>query len=61
MTDEAKKARREYRKKYYEEHKSQWKKYNADYWQRKADKAKANAEAPTPDNADTIPAEGKNK
>lgn len=60
MTDEARKARSEYWKKYYQAHKKEHKKRCEDYWQRKADEAKAQqgaeaqTSAPTPD-ATTIP------
>lgn len=47
MTDEARKARSEYWKKYYQAHKQEHKKRCEDYWQRKADEAKAKAEAQT--------------
>lgn len=53
MTDEAKEARKAYWRQYYQSHKTQKKEYMARYWQRRADAAKAQAEAEaTQKNAD---------
>lgn len=61
MTDDAKKARREYMKQYYQTHKEQHRRNMEAYWQRKAAKAAASkSEAPTPDTADTDTRKGNN-
>ena len=51
MTEEAKEARRAYRRKWNKEHPDKVKEYQARYWQKKADQAAAQANIEAKDNA----------
>ena len=49
MTEAAKQARREYKRKWQQEHPEKVKKYQSDYWNRKAQAAAKNKDDPQED------------